>query len=91
MVHSVIYYELNKNIISDIDFDKRSKELQRLQIQYPELSKKVQHFYKYFKDWDGGGGNKLPLKNEWAVAKARYMLELRGVFYGEGNNASSEV
>lgn len=79
LVHSVIYYRLNTNIISDIQFDKFAKRLQKLQNQYPSISKKVDEFYKEFKDWDGCSGFNLPLGNIWANNKARYLLTLKEV------------
>lgn len=78
LVHSVIYYRLNTNIISDIQFDKFAKRLQKLQNQYPLLSKGVNEFYKEFKDWDGCSGFNLPLGDIWANNKARYLLGLKG-------------
>ena len=78
LVHSVIYYRLNTNIISDIQFDKFAKRLQKLQNQYPLLSKDVNEFYKEFKDWDGCSGFNLPLGDIWANNKARYLLGLKG-------------
>ena len=59
LVHSVIYYRMNTNIISDIQFDKFAKRLQKLQNQYPLISKKISELYKEFKDWDGCSGFNL--------------------------------
>lgn len=58
-VHSFIYYQLNKNIISDHDFDRWSKELVELQEQYPELAKQC-IYHDEFKDFDGSTGFDLP-------------------------------
>ena len=55
LVHSYIYYELNKNIVSDFVWAKWAKELEQLQKDYPEESKSVE-YYEYFKDWDGSSG-----------------------------------
>lgn len=78
LVHSVIYYRMNTNIISDIQYDKFAKRLQSLQNQYPVISKSVNELYKEFKDWDGCSGFNLPLGDVWANNKAAYLLSLKG-------------
>ena len=40
LVHSVIYYRLNDNIISDEEWSLRAKELYDLQNKYPEIAKR---------------------------------------------------
>lgn len=73
LVHSCIYYEMNKNIISDKAWDSMAKELVVLQKENPAISEKVM-WYDAFKDWDGSTGMDLPLKNEWVMDKARKLL-----------------
>ena len=73
LVHSCIYYNLNKNIISDKKWDEWAKELLALQNQYPEISKQVD-YYEAFADWDASTGAFLPLKDEWVVMKAHKLL-----------------
>ena len=75
LVHSCIYYNLNKNIISDKQWDEWAKELLALQNQYPEISKQVD-YYEAFKDWDASTGAFLPLDDEWVVAKANKLLHI---------------
>ena len=55
LVHSYIYYELNDNIVSDVQWSKWAKELQELQEKYPKESSEVED-YEQFKDWDGSSG-----------------------------------
>lgn len=55
LVHSYIYYELNENIVSDSQWSKWAKELEKLQHDYPEESKHVE-FYEMFQNWDGSSG-----------------------------------
>ena len=55
LVHSYIYYELNKNIIDDSTWDKWAMELVKLQKENPIASKNVE-YYELFKDWDGSTG-----------------------------------
>lgn len=78
LVHSCIYYELDRNIISDMKWDKWAKELVALQLDYPEIAKKVD-WYEAFKDWDGSTGAFLPIKDPWVVAKARKVAGIRTV------------
>lgn len=77
LVHSVIYYRMNTNIITDFQFDKFAKQLQKLQNQYPNLSKEVKDYYKEFKNWDGCSGYNLPLGDIWANRKAQYLLKIK--------------
>ena len=73
LVHSCIYYELNRNIISDMQWDKWAKELVYLQAQYPEISEQI-IWYEAFKDWDASTGAFLPLKDPWVMKKARMFV-----------------
>lgn len=70
LVHSIIYYRMDDNIISDQIYDEWSKELKHLQDQHPEVKG---FLYEEFKDWDGGSGYKLP-QYSWAVAKAKWLV-----------------
>lgn len=73
MVHSCIYYEMDRNIISDKKWDEWARELVRLQTENPSISEKV-IWYNAFKDWDASTGAFLPLKDEWVVKKAKQLL-----------------
>lgn len=55
LVHSYIYYELDKNIIDDATWDKWAMELVKLQKENPLASKNVE-YYEQFKEWDGSSG-----------------------------------
>lgn len=68
LVHSRMYYELNINIISDLEFDKLGKQLIELQTKYFEVANKIV-FAEAFKDWDGNTGAFLPLKDKWVIDK----------------------
>lgn len=68
MVHSLIYYRLNNNLIDDKTFDKWAYELVDLQKQYPEESKAVE-LYEDFKDWDGTTGFNLNYFPFWHIAE----------------------
>lgn len=74
LIHSYIYYELDKNIIPDYKWDKWAKELVELQAKYPQIAKKVIYFNE-FKDWSGSTGAFLKFDN-WVKNKAEYLLKI---------------
>ena len=75
LVHSYIYYELDKNIVSDSKWAEWGKELVKLQNEYPEISSKVT-LYEYFKDFDASSGAFLPLNLEWVAVIANRLLAI---------------
>ena len=75
LVHSCIYYHLNKNIISDKQWDKWARELVDAQQKYPEIAEQV-IWHEAFKDFDASTGAFLPITDEWVVRKAQYLLTL---------------
>lgn len=70
-VHSVIYYHLNTNIISDAQFDEWSEELYQLHRRHPEL---ISQGYapELFEDWNGNTGMHLPVDDN--ILKLAYEL-----------------
>ena len=52
IVHSVIYYAYNCNVISDEEWSKRAKKLVELQSKYPNIASKV-IYAEEFKVFDG--------------------------------------
>ena len=76
LVHSVIYYRLNDNLISDSQWSEWANELYELQKQYPEIA--VTCVYaKDFRGFDPSTGFNLPLEDIWAVSKAQQLLNWR--------------
>lgn len=73
LVHSVLYYRMNKNLIDDATWSKWALELEELQDKYPEISANTP-LYDEFKHFDHSTGSDLPLGNLWAVNKANYLL-----------------
>ena len=73
LIHSCIYYELNRNIISDKQWDEWAKELKQLQNDYPKISSQV-IWYEAFKDWDASTGAFLPLRDKWVLQKANKFI-----------------
>lgn len=82
LVHSCMYYELNTNIISDSEFDKRARELAKLQNEHPDISEKVQ-WHEAFIGWDGTTGFNLPLRDPWVLDRAQKLLEYYKQIGGE--------
>lgn len=74
LVHSIIYYRLNTNIVSDFQYDKFAKELKALQEKYPKLSMNVQEYKKEFEGWDGCSGYNLSLGDVWGYNKALWLV-----------------
>ena len=56
IVHSYIYYELDRNIISDREYDDKSKELSTYKNNYPELWKSSEYYKQFGDDYTGATG-----------------------------------
>lgn len=56
ILHSYIYYELNDNVISDPDYDKRARELVKYKNEYPELWKSSEYYKQFGDDYNGSTG-----------------------------------
>lgn len=72
LVHSCIYYEMNKNMIPDTTWDRWAKELVQLQAQHPMIAKEV-IYAEEFLGFDGSTGFDLPIRDEWVMKKARQL------------------
>lgn len=70
LVHSILYYEMNTNIVPDPTFDAWAHELAALQLAHPVESASVEYMRDEFKDWTGDGGSHLPLRDPRAYAIA---------------------
>lgn len=55
LVHSIIYYRFNDNLIDDFEYDKIARELVKLQAKNPEISEKVPDFIDDFRDFGKDG------------------------------------
>lgn len=56
IVHSYIYYELNDNVISDREYDAKSKELTAYKLAYPEYWKQSRYYKQFGDDYNGATG-----------------------------------
>ena len=73
IVHSVIYYTYNCNIISDEEWSRRAKKLVELQNKYPEIANKV-IYADEFKDFDGPTGFQFA-NHPWGKLKSKQLLQ----------------
>ena len=56
LVHSYIYYELNNNVISDMQYDSKSRELVKYKDDYPDLWKNSEYYKQFGDDYSGVTG-----------------------------------
>lgn len=56
IVHSYIYYELDHNVISDREYDVKSKELVHYKNEFPELWKTSEYYKQFGDDYNGSTG-----------------------------------
>ena len=56
IVHSYLYYELDSSIISDKEFDKKSRELVTLKNTYPDLWEASEYYYIFGDEYTGATG-----------------------------------
>lgn len=70
LIHSYLYYVLDKSVISDNLFNARAKHLASLQKKYPEITGIYQF---YFQDFDPATGFDIPV-DEWIITEARKVL-----------------
>lgn len=73
LVHSVLYYRMDTNIIDDHTFDLWSYELVDLQNKYPDIAAKCER-HEDFKDFDGSTGAFLPTHEPDVISSAERLL-----------------
>jgi NAD-dependent DNA ligase len=56
IVHSYLYYELDSSIISDQEFDKKSRELVALKNTHPYLWEASEYYYIFGDEYTGATG-----------------------------------
>ena len=74
-VHSMIYYNLNANIVSDAVWSRWAEDLECLLTMYPELAAQVE-YAEVFEGFDHSTGANLPDDNEQINSKAAYLLKI---------------
>ena len=73
LVHSLIYYELDMNLVSDAQWAEWGVELVKLQKEHPKEAESV-IFSEQFKDFDASTGYNLPFRDEQIVNIAYRLL-----------------
>lgn len=73
LVHSIIYYKFDENIVSDDQWARWGMELEELQKKYPEIAEQ-QYYGKDFKGFDHSTGAFLPLNDPGAIRVASRLL-----------------
>lgn len=76
LVHSVIYYELNDNLVSDRTWSQWAVELEKLQKAYPDIAARCP-YAEAFSNFDPSTGYNLPLDDLWALGVARRLIQYR--------------
>lgn len=76
LVHSIIYYKMDDNLVSDHTWAEWAKELCYLQKTYPEIAREGP-YADAFKGFDPSTGFNLPLDDRWAMGIAHKLLRLR--------------
>lgn len=73
LVHSLIYYELDMNLVSDAQWAEWGVELVKLQKEHPKEAESV-IFSEQFKDFDASTGYNLPFRDEQIMNIAYRLL-----------------
>lgn len=76
LIHSIIYYRMNDNLITDAQWTLWAIELENLQADYPDISAKCP-YAEAFSGFDHSTGYNLLLDDPWANRKARQLLAWR--------------
>ena len=89
IINSIIYYELNDNVISDKQFDKMCKNLLR-GIQFTKNYQRSDYFYVFY-DFDGSTGFHLYHRledddKEYLMHLAKHVLRLAKREKGKSKN-----
>lgn len=79
LVHSVIYYVMDDNIISDDTWLRWARELYDLQQEYPDIAATCP-YSEAFAEFHPSTGYDLPIYDPWAVRKAKWLIERRNKY-----------
>ena len=71
LVHSILYYHYNTNILPDATFDLWAQELAKVQQDHPEDSEAVEYHLEAYRGFTGETGFHLPLHDKRAGKIAR--------------------
>lgn len=75
LVHSVLYYKMDTNLISDTTWSRWALELEELQKKYPDIAEELL-YAEAFENFDHSTGSNLPLDDPWANNKATWLIKI---------------
>jgi NAD-dependent DNA ligase len=77
ILHACLYYRLNANVVSDHEYDRIARELDKLTNEYPEEAKAAP-LVKEFEEWGGEttSGFMLPISDPILITKAQRILKI---------------
>lgn len=78
LVHSIIYYKYDENLIDDYTWSKWAKELYNLQKANSVIAREAD-LAGIFEDFDYSTGSNLPLDDEWGNQKAIQLMRMHGI------------
>lgn len=74
LVHSILYYSYNTNVVPDATFDLWAQDLAKLQEDHPEDSEAVEYHLEAFRGYTGETGFHLPLHDKRATTIAKTLM-----------------
>lgn len=75
LVHSIIYYRFDENIVPDHKWMQWAQELVALQQEHPALAAQCP-LAKEFEGWTGESGFQLPMADPYWVGRAQWLIEV---------------
>lgn len=75
LVHSVLYYKMDTNLVSDATWSRWALELKELQKKYPDIAEELP-YAEAFENFDHSTGSNLPLDDPWANNKATWLIKI---------------
>lgn len=74
LVHSILYYAYNTNVVPDATYDLWAQELSKVQQDHPEDSEAVEYHLEAFRGYTGETGFHLPLHDKRATNVAKTLM-----------------
>lgn len=74
LVHSILYYAYNTNVVPDATYDLWAQELAKVQQDHPEDSEAVEYHLEAFRGYTGETGFHLPLHDRRATNIAKTLM-----------------
>jgi hypothetical protein len=75
LVHSILYYQMDRTLITDAQFDTWARELAQLQHDHPQVSEAIRYHRAAFRGFNGATGYNLPLNDPRAISLAHHLVE----------------